>query len=85
MFDYNFIKNLYTYKYPEICTDWDIYNIDQNICISNYGLLLRKFSRGYDLFNTAKEINRLLHIEISDEEAESLTTVGKVYDFLKNK
>ena len=25
------------------------------------------------------------NIEISDEEAESLTTVGKVYDFLKNK
>ena len=24
-------------------------------------------------------------IEISDEEAESLTSVGKVYDFLKNK
>ncbi len=24
-------------------------------------------------------------IEISDEEAESLTTVGKVYDFLKDK
>ncbi len=31
------------------------------------------------------QLEEEFNIEISDEEAESLTTVGKVYDFLKNK
>jgi acyl carrier protein len=31
------------------------------------------------------QLEEEFNIEISDEEAESLTTVGKVYDFLKDK
>ena len=31
------------------------------------------------------QLEEEFNIEISDEEAESLTSVGKVYDFLKNK
>ena len=31
------------------------------------------------------QLEEEFNIEISDEKAESLTTVGKVYDFLKNK
>ena len=38
-----------------------------------------------DQVEVIMELEEEFNIEISDEEAESLTTVGKVYDFLKNK
>ena len=43
---------------------------------------------GADYLDTVELIMQFeeeFDIEISDEEAENLTTVGKVYDFLKDK
>ena len=68
----------------------------KNIIIDKLGVEESKISMDADFINDLgadsldqveliMQLEEEFDIEISDEEAESLTTVGKVYDFLKDK
>ena len=73
----NNIKQPYQFQNPLKLTNSLLVLLYIGVALSAIGILDSLIS--YNLYSSAQ------YIEISDEEAESLTTVGKVCEFLKNK
>ena len=59
--------------------------VEENKVTANADFINDLGADSLDQVELIMQLEEEFNIEISDEEAESLTTVGKVYDFLKDK
>ena len=59
--------------------------VEENKVTENADFINDLGADSLDQVELIMQLEEEFNIEISDEEAESLTTVGKVYDFLKDK
>ena len=63
----------------------DKLGVEENKITADANFINELGADSLDQVELIMQLEEEFNIEISDEEAESLTTVGKVYDFLKNK
>ncbi len=63
----------------------DKLGVEQNKITADANFINDLGADSLDQVELIMQLEEEFNIEISDEEAESLTTVGKVYDFLKDK
>ena len=63
----------------------DKLGVEENKITSDADFINDLGADSLDQVELIMQLEEEFNIEISDEEAESLTTVGKVYDFLKDK
>ena len=63
----------------------DKLGVDENKITADADFINDLGADSLDQVELIMQLEEEFNIEISDEEAESLTTVGKVYDFLKDK
>ena len=63
----------------------NLLNVDKAIITEESRFINDLGADSLDQVELIMQLEEEFNIEISDEEAESLTTVGKVYDFLKDK